>query len=152
MHTVNLLIIDQLNYNQESEIFNAEIAIKNLNSEQRSAFDSIVDSVYHNRNKNFFLHGSGSTGKTFLYKAICYLLQSQSYIVLYVSSSGISALLLIGGRTSHFMFKIPISDLNGESFCNIPKESQYAELIRQTHLIIWDEAAPQHCYAAEAVA
>ncbi len=110
-----------------------------------------MDSVYYNRNKIFFLHGSGGTGKTFVYKAICHLLQSQCYIVLCVSSSGISALLLIGGRTSHFMFKIPISNLNEESFCNIPKESQHAELIRQTHLIIWDEAAPQHCYAAEAV-
>ncbi len=129
MHTLNPLLTDQLNYNQESEKFNAEIAIEILNSEQRLAFNSIVDSVYHNHNKIFFLHGSGSTGKTFVYKAICHLLQSQSYIVLCVSSSGISALLLIGGHTSHFMFKIPISDLNGESFCNIPKESQHAELI-----------------------
>lgn len=71
--------------------------------------------------------------------------------MLCVASSGLASLLLPGGRTAHSRFKIPVEHITSESSCPIPKESQYADMLRHTSLIIWDEAANQHRYAPEAV-
>jgi hypothetical protein len=49
------------------------------------------------------------------------------------------------------MFKIPIDGLNEDSICNIPKQSQLADLIRRTRLIIWDEVTAQNHHGVEAV-
>ncbi|KAL3643535.1 hypothetical protein CASFOL_014350 [Castilleja foliolosa] len=54
-------------------------------------------------------------------------------------ASGIASLLLPSGRTAHSRFKIPI-DLTDQSTCHIKKGTQLADLLKQTLLIIWDEA------------
>ncbi|XP_074362379.1 uncharacterized protein LOC141702628 [Apium graveolens] len=69
-------------------------------------------------------------------------------VVLPVASSGIAATLMPGGRTAHSRFKIPIV-LDECSTCNIAHDSDVAQLIKQTQLIIWDEAPMQHRYAFE---
>jgi hypothetical protein len=58
-------------------------------------------------------------------------------IALVVASSGIAALLLSGGRTTHSYVKIPIA-LDYTSFCCIRKQDDLTTLIRQTKLILWD--------------
>jgi len=58
-----------------------------------------------------------------------------------VASSG--SLLLLGGRTAHSRFKIPI-DLHDESTCNITQQMKVTELVRKGDLIIWDEAPMMH--------
>jgi hypothetical protein len=63
--------------------------------------------------------------------------------VLVVASSGIASLLLLGGRTTHSRFKIPI-DLHDESTCNITQQMKVAESVRKANLIIWDEAPMMH--------
>jgi GTPase SAR1 family protein len=110
-----------------------------INLEQQSAFDKIVEAVENKTGQTFFLHGPGGTGKTYVYNTLCHFLHGQGRIVLYVTSSGIAALLLIGGRTTHSYFKIPIN-LHESSLCGIKKNSQ---LIRAVDLIIWDEAPMQ---------
>lgn len=65
-----------------------------------------------------------------------------------MASSGIAATLLPGGRTAHSRFKILII-LDDFSVCSIGQNSDIAELIKQTKLIIWDEAPMQHRYAFE---
>jgi len=70
--------------------------------------------------------------------------------VLAVASSGIASLLLLGDRTGHTKFKIPI-DLHDESTCNITQQMKVAELVRKADLIIWDEASMMHRRAFEAV-
>ncbi len=50
---------------------------------------------------HFFLHGSGGTGKTYLYITLYERLRSEGKIVLYMASTGLAALLLPGGRTAH---------------------------------------------------
>ena len=67
-----------------------------------------------------------------------------------MASSGIAALLLDGGRTAHSRFKIPL-ELTSSSTCNIKINSPEANLIRETKLIIWDEAPMAHRHAIEAV-
>jgi len=68
----------------------------------------------------FFFYGYGGTGKTFMWKTISYAIRSQRKIVLTVASSGITSLLLSGGRTTHSKFKILIPTLDN-SICNINK-------------------------------
>lgn len=97
-----------------------------------------------------FLHGPAGTGKTFVYNTICNYFRSHAKIVLCVASSGIASLLLSGGRTSHFRFKIPIS-INETSLCYIPKSGELASLLKQTTLIIWDEVPMQNKLCFEAV-
>ncbi|KAJ7042292.1 PIF1-like helicase-domain-containing protein, partial [Mycena alexandri] len=133
---MNPLIAEQLNYNREEERERAERQMNDLNLEQRAAFDKIIESARQRSGKTYFLNGPGGTGKTFVYKTACHLLRSEEQIVLCVASSGIAALILPGGRTSYSVFKIPIDGLNAESFCSIPKNSQRADLLRRTVLII----------------
>jgi hypothetical protein len=70
--------------------------------------------------------------------------------VLAVASSGIASLLLLGSRTAHSRFKIPI-DLHNELTCNITQHMKVAELVRKADLIIWDEASMMHRQAFEVV-
>jgi chromosomal replication initiation ATPase DnaA len=106
-----------------------------LNPEQRSAFDTIVESALNHQSKLFFLNGPAGTGKTYVYNVVCSKLRAEGQIVLCVASSGIAALLLPGGRTSHSHFKIPLQT-NDTSFCNFSKNSMMADLIRETSVII----------------
>ncbi|XP_016168754.1 uncharacterized protein LOC107611328 [Arachis ipaensis] len=71
-------------------------------------------------------------------------------IVLTVALSGIAALLLPGGRTAHSRFAIPLM-VHEDSVCNIKQNSELVELLKQTKLIIWDEASMVHRYSVEAV-
>jgi superfamily II DNA or RNA helicase len=93
----NWLIAQQRNYDQEEQAQYAQDCIPCLNPEQRSAFDRIVEAVENKTGQIFFLHGPGGTGKTYVYNTLCYFLRGRGLIVLCVASSGITALLLIGG-------------------------------------------------------
>ncbi|OBZ90426.1 ATP-dependent DNA helicase pif1, partial [Choanephora cucurbitarum] len=81
--------------------------------------------------------------------ALCNYFRSQEEIVLCVASSGIASLLLSGGCTSHFRFKMPIA-INETSFCYITKKGHLADLLRSITLIIWDEVPMQNklCFGA----
>jgi len=59
-------------------------------------------------------------------------------------------LLLIGGRTVYFQFKVPII-IHESSICGFKKNSLEAELFKAADLIIWDEVPMQHRYIPEAV-
>ena len=141
--TGNPLILEQLEYDAEEQGLLAAECIATLNPDQRSAFDKISSAVANKTGETFFLHGPGGTGKTYLYNTLCYHLRAQGKIVLCVASSGIAALLLKGGRTSHSRFKIPIP-CTPSTTCNITKNSDLADLIRKTDLVIWDEAPMQN--------
>ncbi|MCH85307.1 helicase-like protein, partial [Trifolium medium] len=88
------------------------------------------------------------TGKTFMWNTLASSLRSKGHIVLTVASSGIASLLLPGGTTAHSKFKIPVPTLDN-STCKIEYNDEHAELLRQTTLIIWDEAPMAHKYCFE---
>lgn len=147
----NPLIAVELNYSttEEGRLF-TELRSQ-LNSDQAACFTTVTTAIDTDpQNARFFLQGPAGTGKTFLYRCICHYYRSRGRIVLCVASSGIAALLLPGGRTAHSRFRIPI-DLHKESVCNVPKDSQLAQLLRSTALIIWDEVPMQYRYCFEAV-
>ena len=144
------MIMEQLDYDAEEQTHLANEQIPRLNEEQQKAFDEIVDAVNTKSGQIFFLHGPGGTGKTYIYNTLCYFLCGQHKILICVTSSGIAALLIIGGRTSHSCFKIPIN-IHETSTCQFSKDSFLAALIRLADLIIWDEAPMQHRHIHEAV-
>ncbi|CAG8698277.1 3716_t:CDS:1, partial [Ambispora leptoticha] len=71
-------------------------------------------------------------------------------IAIAVTSSGIAALLMSGGKTAHFRFKIPLKLIKTTTL-NIKKQSDLADLIRKAKVILWDEAPMMDRFAFEAV-
>jgi len=120
------------------------------NPDQRAAFEAVIAAYESGQGGVFFIDGPGGTGKTFLENMILARIRSTGDIALAVASSGIAAILLDGGRTAHSRFKIPIHAQSG-SRCSISMQSDLAELLRLTKVIIWDEAPMQHRHVAEAV-
>lgn len=118
------------------------------NNKQLEVYNAILQSVEKNEGGLFFVYGSGGCGKTFVWKILIYKLRSMGMIVLSVASSGIATTLMPGGRTAHFHFKIPIV-IDDYLSCAIGHDSDIAELIKRTSLIIWDKAPMQHRYAFE---
>ncbi|POS82486.1 hypothetical protein EPUL_006714, partial [Erysiphe pulchra] len=139
----NALIAEALDFDQEVErqIFSNSVTM--FLSGQRDTYDTIMHTINNGLKPNtFFLQGPAGTGKTFLYKTPCSQFRSEGKIVLCVASSGIAALLLPNGRTAHSLFKIPIA-CTDDSVCRIPAQSQLANLLRRTALIISDEVTMQ---------
>jgi hypothetical protein len=146
----NRYIEEQLSYDFNALLSEAQNLHMKLNEQQLYAFNTIVHTVLSNKSGFFFLSGYGGTGKTFLWNAIVTHLRAQKRIVLTVASSGVASLLLPGGRTAHSRFKIPC-ELDETSICDIKRGSKLAELIETTSLIIWDEAFMTHRHAFEAL-
>ncbi|CAH9053130.1 unnamed protein product [Cuscuta epithymum] len=115
------------------------LAIEKLNVAQKEAFDVIMSRVYSNKGGVFFVDGPGGTGKTFLYRCLLSKVRSNHDIALATATSGVAASLLPGGRTAHSRFKIPIN-IEDRFVCSIGKQSAEATLIRDSKLILWDEA------------
>ena len=146
----NRLLLSHMSYDPQVELERYQTNYTIMNLDQKAAIHKVMHSVEHKKGDIFFISGPAGTGKTFCYSTLCHAVRGQEKIVLCVASSGIAALLLKGGRTAHSMFKIPL-DIKKNGICSISKQSQLAEVIQKTELIIWDEAPMQHRYCAEAV-
>ncbi|XP_026398220.1 uncharacterized protein LOC113293999 [Papaver somniferum] len=146
----NTLIHQEMNYDRDIIMEDAEELKKGLNAKQALTFNEISKSVEDKAGWLFFVYRSGGTGKTYLWRTLTSSLRSQGKILLAVASSGIASLLLTGGRTAHSRFKIPMK-LNEISCCNLFKKTPLAELLCEVDLIIWDEAPMIYMYALEAV-
>lgn len=146
----NPFMAEQLDYNPDQEGEMCEQNTAKFNEGQRSAYERICDSVDHNKGELFFLVAPGGCGKTFLSNTLTHRYRAARKIVLCVVASGIASLLLIGGRTVHSRFKVPIIVHEG-TVCSISKSSQLAELLCNTDLIICDEVLSQHYHVQDAV-
>ena len=94
----------------------------------------------------------GGTGKTYLINLLLARIRSYSHIALAVASSGIAAILLKGGQTSHSVFKLPLNLARSEqAVCTIKKGTAAAKLLRCCNIIVWDKCTMSHKYALEAV-
>ncbi|KAJ7568855.1 hypothetical protein O6H91_01G050700 [Diphasiastrum complanatum] len=126
-----------------------EVDIERLNVDQRKIFDRVVhEHVVRRVGGVFFVDGPGGTGKTHLYSVMLSYVRAQGWIALAVASSGIAALLMKGGRNTHSWFKIPPTELNESSTCNISKQFVSGTLLMACRLII---SAMAHKYAIECI-
>uniref|UniRef100_A0A914I8K2 ATP-dependent DNA helicase n=1 Tax=Globodera rostochiensis TaxID=31243 RepID=A0A914I8K2_GLORO len=132
--------------------------VKKLNVDQRKAFACITEAVNGRGNKRcFFVEGSGGCGKTFLYNTLIrWCLAGKPQInsepelprqaptqlntgsVLASASTGIAALLLIGGATAHRLFSVP-NDVCDDTPPRLAFESAGAKKLRSAELFIIDE-------------
>lgn len=67
----NPFISEQLDYDLHTEREQAAQRVSLMNTEQRQAFDQIIDSALNDVGKIFFLNGPGGTGKTFVHNTVC---------------------------------------------------------------------------------
>ncbi|XP_074298500.1 uncharacterized protein LOC141629384 [Silene latifolia] len=111
-----------------------------LNPAQKEAFDTIIDHVNASKPGAFFVDEPGGTGKTFLYNSLYAEVHLVGEIVLPTTTSGIAALNIPTGRTTHSRFRIPL-DSDVSLACDVPRQGSLAALIRAASLIIWDEAS-----------
>ncbi|KAK9684271.1 hypothetical protein RND81_10G198000 [Saponaria officinalis] len=148
--TDNRLITEELDYDEHTMGIQANRMQAGLNNEQKAVYDKVMNAVNSQKGGVYFVYGSGGTGKTYLWKTMISRLRSEGRIVLAVASSGIAALLLIPGRTAHSRFAIPLNLSDSTSF-KIQQGSELAQLIKETSLVIWDEAPMVHKHAFEAV-
>jgi len=118
-----------------------------FNPGQVAAFDAVLESVINNQGHLFFIHATGGCGKTFLCNTIAAEVRRRGQVTLCMASSGITALLLDGGRISHLCFKISLSIHKDSVKCN----SYMFPVLQQTKVIIWDEVLMQHKYDIDAV-
>ncbi|XP_074323272.1 uncharacterized protein LOC141660207 [Apium graveolens] len=145
---INNLIIEETSYDTRKMEYETAKLLQDCTEEQRKIYDAVIQSIDTNIGGIFFVYGSGGCGKTFLWRTLICKLRSHGKIMLLVASSGIAATLMPGGRTAHSIFKIPIV-LDECSTYNIAHDSNVAQLIKQTQLILWNEAPMQHRYAFE---
>ncbi|XP_013673528.1 ATP-dependent DNA helicase PIF4-like [Brassica napus] len=146
----NSLWSQEMDYDVAEETLRHDRQYNLLNAEQRAIYESVLDSVEKKDGKLFFVYDACGTGKTFLYQTIISRLRSRKQIVLPVASSGITALLLPNGRTSHSRFNIPLK-LDENKLFKITPGTMLAELIEKTDLIICDEAPMTDKHAFEAL-
>uniref|UniRef100_A0A453QHP2 ATP-dependent DNA helicase n=1 Tax=Aegilops tauschii subsp. strangulata TaxID=200361 RepID=A0A453QHP2_AEGTS len=123
---------------------------KNLNNEQRKAYDKILATVDCQRGGLFFVDGPGGTGNTFLYRALLATIRGQGKIAVATATSGVAASIMPGGRTAHPRFKIPLRIDDGD-ICGFTKQSGTAKLLQAASLIIWDEASMTKRQTVEAL-
>ncbi|KAK9056489.1 hypothetical protein SSX86_023850 [Deinandra increscens subsp. villosa] len=146
----NRLITEELAYDTSEVQLEFERLKLALTDEQQQVFGNVMTSVALKKGGVFFVYGYGGTGKTFLWRTLSAAIRAKGDIVLNVASSGIASLLLTGGRTAHSRFLIPLK-LTEDSICRIKPDSDAANLLKKTSLIIWDEAPMVHKHAFEAL-
>jgi len=116
---VNLQLATELDYDRN--IFHGYINqnLPRLNICQEIAVTTMFNAIAQGEGVVFFLDGPGGSSKSFVYKVLLALFRQDGHVAIGVTSSGIVALLLEGGRIAHLVFKIPIA-LGTDSICSIP--------------------------------
>jgi len=144
----NNIVREQYNVDEMATLVDEQRAI--FNPDQAAAFDAILKSITNNQGYFFFIHAASSCEKTFSCNTIAAEVRRRGQVALCVVSSGIAALLLDGGRTSHSRFKIPLS-IHEDSVAGLKHNSYMFPVLQQTKVIIWDEVPMQHKYDIDAV-
>ena len=122
-----------------------------LTVEQRNIFDVVTDAALNNKGGLFMIDAPAGTGKSFTQCAIAAHIRAQRKLVLCTASTGIAALIL-PGLTAHSTFKLPFGDKSVEgSVCNVPAESERAQVLKQACLIAWDKIVMSGKYSPEAL-
>lgn len=126
--------------------------VSQLNQQQKTAYDSLIEAVNNGTGGIYFLDAPGGTGKTFLISLLLARIRSQNEVALALASSGIAATLLEGGRTAHSALKLPLNmQINETPACNIAKNSAMAKILQICKLIVWDECTMAHKRSLEAL-
>ncbi|KAF0713275.1 hypothetical protein AaE_011823, partial [Aphanomyces astaci] len=121
--------------------------------QHKDFFAQVTEAVREpNQGRLFLLEGEGGSGKTYISQIILAEVRLQGKIALAVASSGLAALLLMGGRTAHSRFGIPTKQVPSDTMsCTYNVKSNQSAMLKAAALIIWDEISMVHRYSIEAV-
>ncbi|XP_010425247.1 PREDICTED: ATP-dependent DNA helicase PIF1-like [Camelina sativa] len=144
----NRLITEKKNYDRDYLKSKHDEWVNKMTSEQRAIYDKIMGAILKDNGGVFSVYGFGGTGKTILWKTLSAAVRYRGLIAINVASSGIASLLLEGGRTAHSRFCIPINP-DDFTMCNINPNLDLANMLKETSLIIWDEAPMMSRYCFE---
>ncbi|KAJ8927550.1 hypothetical protein NQ314_019970 [Rhamnusium bicolor] len=99
----------------------------------------------------FFVDGPGGSGKTYLYNTLLFYINNVLRLsTIAVAWTGVAANLLIGGKTCHRTFRLPVS-LDERCIVGWPIDSWQSQYLQSAALGVWDEAPMSHRFAVEAV-
>ncbi|GFV42403.1 ATP-dependent DNA helicase [Trichonephila clavipes] len=123
-----------------------------LTPHQQQAFIAITGIIGSERGGIIFLDAPGGTGKSFLLNLLLAFVRKEKDMAVAVSSSGIAATLIAGGRTAYSAYKLPPDLLRSDSgTCNISKGTEQGHVLKACKLIVWDEATMSHRNALHAL-
>lgn len=139
---IDLEVLPNAVFDPKTEEELAKQMIPNLNTNQKIVFDHIWKRVLKNEisTNAFFISGAGGCGKTYLYETLLHFFRGKGIKCSAVAWTGIAAMLLPGGRTSHSVFKFPIPVFEN-SVSSIKPSSKAGHEIRETKVFIFDEAS-----------
>ncbi len=150
-HTASVIMQEELNFNFTDTCNERDNHLSMLNSSQKAVFDEVMESVHNKTALTMFIDARGGTGKTFLLNtllAASRTVADSKHIALAVASSGIAATLLSLGRTFHSRFRVPLNPTETTTFSIKPNDVT-AAVLKETRLIVWDEAPMSHRYLLE---
>ncbi|KAF2358537.1 DNA helicase Pif1-like [Trinorchestia longiramus] len=118
-----------------------------LDEDQRAIFNRIRQKVDDDEAGFIFIDAPGGTRKTFFLNIVLSYVRQNRHLAIATASSGVAAILLKLGRTSHshFNFPIPIKAIS----CKISPQDPTGRLLFDAHLIVWDEAPISHRHLLE---
>ena len=93
-----------------------------LYEEQHSLLNRVLYLLQNDEDGFLYLDAPGGCGKTFVFNVLIAGISCESKVVFSTAASGIAAMLLQNGTTSHKQFKLPIPIFE-ESTCSIPLQS-----------------------------
>lgn len=85
----------------------------------------------------------GYLGKSFVYNTLVGWCHDNGFRVAVTASTGIAATVLIGGRTLHSTFWIPL-EVTDKTESRVKAHKEYAEPIKQVELVFVDEISMLH--------
>ena len=111
-----------------------------LNEKQAEIFDRVEQALRTGERCCLYIPGSGGTGKTYLYRALCYLVRVRGLSILATAWTGNATALLEGGQTCHSRFGLLVP-FNYESCSRFSANSYQAREIARARAILGDEAS-----------
>ena len=137
------LFFDSNLHKPEEHKIQADNNVTLMNEQQNQAFTFIIEQINCcTQNRAFshiFLDAPGGTGKTFVINTVISRLIEHKIPFVASAYSGIAAILLTAGRTTHAFFKLPISKSSQVS-CNVGNRSGLGRFLKSAKVVIIDEA------------
>ena len=144
-------------YDQDVEwmAYEDKYALCKLIDSQRQLIDDIICGVEGPTQMLKFVDAPGGCGKTYCFNCLLSYFRSQGLRCMAVASTGIAALQLIGGKTVHMAFKVPVDPTGsrrGHINLGIFANTELGRLLmRDIDVIVWDEVPMTHCDIFESI-
>ncbi|XP_023311823.1 uncharacterized protein LOC108913689 isoform X2 [Anoplophora glabripennis] len=128
--------------NIETERVQGQEMYENLNHEQRTICNAVMNAVHDDNDPNrlFLVNAAAGSGKSYLFQTLISKLRGEELPVLVACPTGIAASILKGGRTIHSVFKLPF-DINETTTTGISPTTSEGRYIASCKLLIIDEVS-----------